>query len=417
MEKKKILFLTTGNLAMKPRLVKEIRALKDVYEIHLLYFNVGNWTDDVNARLIKELAVFHYPITAGKSDFLVWFLGSIVNKLCIKLYPYFKNNLVITAFSSNKRSIQLQIGLIKMIKQLAHFDLVIGRNTATIFSLKFLKKRFKVNVAFDLEDYHPGERISWCNAEHEKQRRYLLLKKIIPELTYFSYASPLMYEALNEKILLNKVYSLYLPNSFFSKEFKFYPASLTEKKVSFVWFSVDVSANRGLELFIDELKFFKGKVELVLYGTKIDSFYNQYIKPNLDFITLKEPIDQEELFHDLSNYDVGLAIELNKTDFNRRLTLTNKIFAYAQAGLFVLATDTLAQTYFIQKNAQFGNIVEQNPEDVKKSIAAIISNIDQIRSLKLARFEEAKDISWDLIAERYAQTVSGLISAENAKYN
>ena len=98
---------------------------------------------------------------------------------------------------------------------------------------------------------------------------------------------------------------------------------------------------------------------------------------------------------ELCKYDVGLALELNSADFNRQICLTNKIFAYAQAGLFILATDTPAQKHFINENEILGTVAPQTHGGMNIALQDIINNIGHIRSQKKQRFTYAQRLSWD----------------------
>ena len=47
--------------------------------------------------------------------------------------------------------------------------------------------------------------------------------------------------------------------------------------------------------------------------------------------------------------------------------LTNKIFAYTQAGLYIIATPTMAQSNYLKANSGFGAILSENDiENIKK---------------------------------------------------
>jgi len=75
--------------------------------------------------------------------------------------------------------------------------------------------------------------------------------------------------------------------------------------------------------------------------------------------------------------------------------LTNKIYSYSQAGLFVLATDTQQQDQFILENQNLGKICKQNSQDIENKINEIFENIEIIRKNKKSRFEYSQSLSFD----------------------
>ncbi len=91
---------------------------------------------------------------------------------------------------------------------------------------------------------------------------------------------------------------------------------------------------------------------------------------------------------------MGLALEPGK-DLNNELAISNKIIAYAQAGLYILATDTPAQQQFMHEHPGFGTVCGQDNEGMVKGVTAIIEATDEINTDKLTRFEKGKDLAWE----------------------
>ena len=104
---------------------------------------------------------------------------------------------------------------------------------------------------------------------------------------------------------------------------------------------------------------------------------------------------QEDLHNCLANYDVGLALEITKVDLNKDIAVSNKIYAYAQAGLYILATDTRGQGWFIETYPFTGELTGQQVADMTGSISRLIRNKADIRNDKIARFNKSKILSWE----------------------
>ncbi len=390
-----ILFLTSANLTTNPRLQKELKLAVSInYNVHFIGFDLDNWSQKIDAELIKNInASFHYiPVT--KKAGLKWLTGSLIEKIAQKVYPFFKKNLKINAFAHSKRSFLL-------CQYLKHnknkYDLIVAHTLPALYPAMMLAKKTKTPFIFDIEDYHPGELIT-KGAEKEKQRRTFLMQKILPKADFITYASPLIGKYSLDLIKNYPEEKHQLINNCFSEnEFEF--AENNPEKVKFVWFSQNIAAGRGLELVLPALAKFTVKIELHLIGNLYQNFYDDFLS-KYDFINIHRPLPQKELNLSLKNYDIGLAIELSTADFNRQICLTNKIWAYVQSGLYILASDTPAQKKFISENKNIGAISEQNIESFEKATAKIIENIAEIRKNKKQRFEYARKFTWGKESEK-----------------
>ena len=168
-----------------------------------------------------------------------------------------------------------------------------------------------------------------------------------------------------------------------------------DDKLKFVWFSQNISAGRGLELVLPLLSRFSDEVSLTLIGNADPKFYDVVVSKYLSFVTIIPPLPQIELHQKLSKFDVGLAIEDGTIDLNRDICLTNKIFGYFQAGLFILATDTSGQKKFILDNPEFGIIFSFKKQDFVEKLRNLLENKDEILAGREARFLKAEKASWE----------------------
>lgn len=393
---KKILFISAANLTVNPRLLKELKfAVKLGYIVHFTGFYLGNWSDKIDRTLIKNIdANFHY-ISITRKPFVKWFINSVIEKTAQKIYPFFKENLKINAYAHSKRSILLN-------KYLKHnknkYDLIIAHTLPTLYPAYNFAKKTNTKFIFDIEDYHPGEVIS-NDEKNEKARRIFLIKKLLPKASFISYASPLIGKH-SLKLLDNYPENQHklINNCFSQSEFQF--AENNSGKIKFVWFSQNISQGRGLELVVPVLAKFKNKIELHLIGNLYHNFYTNFLSEYSDFIKIIQPLPQTKLNLKISKFDIGLAVELETADFNRQVCLTNKIWAYFQAGLYILASDTPAQMQFLDKHKNAGLISEQNTESFEKAIRKIILDIDKIRDKKKERFNYAQKFSWENESEK-----------------
>ncbi len=453
----KLLFITTTNLTTNPRLLKELKlASENGHECTFIGFKLGNWSDGTEQEHLKLLApVKPIYLSATKDSFNNWLLSTIVWKFSIFFNKLFIKSLC--AYAHNKRTWQLVLKL-KRIK--SDYDLIIGHNLGALYPAIRFAKKHNIPFAFDIEDYHPGEKCSPA----EKHRREFLMQKLLPKATYISYASPLIgehslaliskagidtskldsfkYMATSTKCISRTVCDTGFPdeietpigvklpdnflvnNSFSQNEFQLIENS--SEKIRFVWFSQNITWGRGLEQMIPALSKFREKIDLYLIGNKRLDFHEKFLKNYDDFINYIEPLPQKELNLKLSQFDIGLAIEISNVDLNKEIALSNKIFAYTQAGLFVLATDTSAQKRFIEEHnpcilnsdydqtitgrssrveiSGIGLLTPQSSEEMEKAIEIIINGIGDIRASKKMRFEYAKQLAWEIEGLKLSST-------------
>ncbi len=387
--KKKILFLSSANLTTNPRLLKELKyAVELGYEVDFVGFDLNTWSDEIDKEINKDIpAEFTYLPVTRKSP-VTWLLSSFAERFSRKTAFLFRKSVKIHAFAHSKRTWLLSRQLKACRKK---YDLIAAHTLPALYPAYRLARRQNIPFVFDIEDYHPGEAAADKN---EINRRKFLMKKLLPEANFLTYASPLIgKESLG---LLNhypESKHRLINNCFSQKEFEY--KENHSGKVKFVWFSQNIAAGRGLELVIPALYKFKDKIELHLIGNLYQNFYDEYLAQYSDILSIHKPLPQKELNLKLSEYDVGLAVELNTADFNRQICLTNKIWAYFQSGLYILATDTPAQRQFVNEKETIGLIAQQNIHSFKQSVMHIIESIDSFRRDKQNRFNKAKHSAWE----------------------
>lgn len=394
--KKKILFISTANLTTNPRILKEIKlAISLNYDVQFLGFNMNNWSDEIEKNYIHTLsnvATLHY-INAGRKPFLPWVISSVTEIGLRKIFFLFSTSLKANAYASNKRSFLLQQWFHKN-KPTA--DLIVAHTLGTLYPVYCYSKKNNIPFAFDVEDYHPGEKIH-NDINNEHQRRIFLLRQLLPFAKYISCAAPLIELQIRRTILgeRNSSNIFTVNNCFSQKEFIVPIANSNTDKLKLVWFSQNISFGRGLELILPLLKQFEEKISVTLIGNIDERFYQSVITKFLSFTKVEKPLTQIALNKKLAEFDIGLALEDTNADENRDICLTNKIWSYFQAGLYILATKTKAQEKFIEENKECGIIFNLSENDFKKLFQKIIDSKDLIISAKNKRYQTAINDSWE----------------------
>ena len=404
---KSILFITTSNLTTNPRLLKELQFLNSSYKCTFIGFKLGNWSDKIDDQYLKGLKNidFHY-LSATRKPLYQWAIATIVHLLSRKAYTFLKDNICVSAYASNKRSILLKQFLLNHHEM---YDLIIAHNLGALYPAWWFSLRMNIPFAFDIEDYHPGEKIN-NDQKNEIQRREFLMKKLLPKAAFISYASPLIGEQSIRLIGKSNIRQhLLINNSFKSDEFV--PPKNTDGKLKLVWFSQYVDQGRGLEIIINVLDKFAGKIELHLYGHPRPAFIHNYIDGR-KYIKIHGTLDQIALHRELAQYDVGLAFENASVDQNRNICLTNKIWAYLQAGLFILATDTDAQRKFMEYFPWSGKVVSKGMNEIDKNIFWLLDNSKKIRLEKMERYNKSRSLSWESDGSKLKGTIDVLLGTQ-----
>jgi hypothetical protein len=387
---KKILVLTSTNLACNPRCLKEVKLLVDMgATVTVVAFKLHNWTTEKEREINNALPAvnFHY-LEATRNDFLTWFLSSIIHKAGSIFSVVFPSNLLLSAMAISKRSWVL-FNYIR--KAGLKPDLIIAHNPPAFYPAYRLAKNTAIPFALDIEDYHPGE----GTGESLKKSVTQVMKQLMPLAVYNSFASPLIKEH-SEKLLINGRVNngLVINNVFANAEFDYSIKKNTHSKLQLVWFSQFIDYGRGLEKILPALDKQSNGLTLTLIGNLRTAFFTNEISSR-KYIHCIDSMSQKELHLQLSQYDAGLAIEDAGSDFNRDICLTNKIWSYFQAGLYIIASDTTAQQLFISQYAQNGICISLDAENLDHQINSLLQNKQQIRIAKSVRIEQAASVNWE----------------------
>ncbi|MDR3715395.1 MAG: glycosyltransferase [Puia sp.] len=401
-----ILLLTTTNLACNPRCLKEVRLLHSMgVKVTVVAFDLHNWTTEKERELNGELkgVNFHY-LESGRRPFIPWLRASVEERIGRLAGPLFPSNAFLSALAVSKRSGPL---LRWVRKERNSYDLVIAHNPGAFYAAAHLSHRMGIPFALDIEDYHPGE----GNGRAERQCVGYLMRMLMERSAYCSFASPLiMRYSQNLLHTAGKGDFFVVNNSFPLAEFqlprKEGPAG---KKLQLVWFSQFIDYGRGLEKIFPALDRFAGEIELTLFGTARDTFFRNEMRDR-EYIRYAGSLSQKELHLELGRYDAGLALEDGTVDQNRNLCLTNKIWSYLQAGLYIVATNTDAQQLFLQEHPGHGISTSLSVDVFAERISGLIRDKETIRAGKPDRYEAAARVSWDhdakVLQERWSKILS-----------
>jgi glycosyltransferase involved in cell wall biosynthesis len=400
-DNKKILFITSGQPSLNPRLVKEADTLANAgYSVTVLYMYWNAWGAAFDKELIptkkwKAICVGGDP--ADKK--FQYFNSRIIYKLAKLINRKTKGR-----FMADIAAARASYYLIREAKK--HIaDLYIGHNLGALPAVVIAAKANNKPCGFDAEDFHRYE------TSDDDNNSDVILKtqtenKYIPQLNYFTASSPqIAHEYLQAYHTLKPVVVL---NVFPKSQINLVELP-TGAALKLLWFSQTIGANRGLKDVVEALQLLDNKhFELHLLGSKLHAdtvFINELINSGIN-IKLHEPIHPDKLIDFATLFDIGLALEPGFST-NNKLALSNKIFTYMQAGLAIVASDTIAQKDFIEKNPKIGNIYRAGNAE---ALAAILLNYHQDRNLLAATKIEAlqsghEKYNWEVESLKFLEIV------------
>ncbi len=382
----KILFLTTNSLATNPRLYKEILLAKQSgFQPIVICFEFDNWSKEINEALITKLkGVEVISIPAGRAPYFIW-LWSVVTETVFRIMGKF----ISLPFPALSQAVSRRSNLIiKALNKVSKPDWVIGHNPGAIWPALKAAKKFNCKVGFDVEDYHAGE-------GHNKYLQTLARKLMVaalPKMNYVSFAAPLIMQRVKMDMKFDKGNWVVVLNYFPFDDFTV-PINLIEGPAKMVWFSQNINADRGLELILPFVKKANDNVELHLVGNLDTEFYEKWLK-GISNIIIHPPMLQNELHHSLDNYDIGLALEPAK-DENNQLAISNKIMAYLQAGLFVVATNTPAQETLLRNLPGHGVCIDYKNDNAEWVFKKTLTELNVIKSQRTMRYKNFENRNWE----------------------
>lgn len=395
---KRLLFITTSSLAANPRLVKEFESIKNEFECHVLCFRHQDWSFPLSEDIKSRNPEVKFIEIDRKQEVGQTIISKIVHKGAIFLNRNFKTNFKICAFANNDKALQLWRKT-KALEKKSEYSRVIAHNLGAFYAAVKLSEKKDLFLQLDIEDYYPGEAL-YFNKTYEKRNRMQIMAHSFLLADTITYASTgIKMECEKHFEMGSQTKQVTIINAFEADDFR-EPNDNASKSIKCVWFSQHIGPNRGLEKVFEAARNLS-HIEFHLIGNQNQAYLDTVHLT--DNVKLHDIMKQERLHNFLGGMDIGLALENVKADHNRNICLTNKFLAYAQAGLYILATDTFGQYQFLKSlNYNAGYIM-------KDSLTKSLQNFDKnliTTAAKIARWQNAKSFSWENEKLKFRRLVS-----------
>ena len=409
---KKIVLVTTGQPSANPRMMKEYRSLKkEGYQVKVLYTYTSPWAHHIDENNFNSGKI-------DRNDFLL--IGGSPNKnkfsylksrLYFKIFrtlSNFSNLIFIKEMSMSRTAFQLYIK-----SRTINADLVIAHYLGAVPAALRVAKINHIKAIFDAEDFHRGEKEYYPGM---MKKIIDVENKLFPMFDFVSTASEMITDKYQELFPKSKFITI---NNVFSIANLQKPQLINkDQSIKLFWFSQFVGPNRGLEIIFDALKILNNQnVHFYILG---DRKYDMFLKTEInklnfkDNIHLVDPMPEENIFEFASKMDIGLAAEIPYC-LHKDICMANKIFTYLLSGICILASDTSAQTQFIEQNKGIGlNYINNDPKDLAEKINSLLNNTNLMNEFKMNAYELAKNkMNWETESKKIINLVNSCLSLEN----
>jgi hypothetical protein len=382
--KKNILIIANSHLNKDPRILRQVRALENDYNIYTIGFSsvksdITNLVDlyKQNNLFFKLLRLF----------FSITYQFNLYSKIVLKQYVL------------NSK--------IKTIK----FDLILCNDVDTL-QLGFKVSNSKVPIWADLHEYSPKEfenSILW--RLYYQPYKTWLCSKFLPKVNHISVVCDgIAKEYENNFQLVTN--SIITNATFFNPDLT---PTLPSQKIQIIHHGAAMP-NRKIESMIEMMNYLDNNYELYLMLVVTGSVQQDYINSlkskahvinkNIYFI---DPVPTSQISGLINKYDIGLYI-LEASGFNELYALPNKFFEFIQARLCI-AVSPNPEMASIVNISKLGIVSKDHQsENMAKAIADLSK--DEIYSYKLNAHKEA----WEYSAEKnllLMQNITKLVIEKN----
>ncbi|HVU17598.1 MAG TPA: glycosyltransferase [Candidatus Didemnitutus sp.] len=330
-EKKRILIVTSGNLARNPRPAKEAATLaRGGYEVSVLFPSEGPVWDAADREAARAGGYAVQPLTITPLPG-ARFLRRLDRWMAVRAL----------ALGWERSAALGPARALARVASAQAFHLAIVHNELGFWCGRRLLATGRPFAA-DFEDWY-SEDLLPSDRRHRPLRLLRALESMMLHQAAFTTTPS---KALSE--MLHVRYGG-RPSEVITNSFPLQPDPRRRdagEPVRCLWFSQTIGPGRGLEAFLRSWAQLPAPPTVTLVGDARPGFPEQLratLPPHaLDQLRFEKPVAARDLPSLVARHDVGLALEEGKIP-NRDGAATNKLLQYLNAGLAVIATPTAGQ--------------------------------------------------------------------------
>lgn len=404
---KHVTFITTGQPATNPRLVKEAETLHGLgYSVKVICCFYQGWAQKADEELIRKYpGMYIYCGGDPVKRKAAYFKTRLRQKLSTLLFKYTRG------FGVPENAISRCHAEAMAIAKKIKTDIYIAHNLGALPAAVLAAKQTGAKVGYDAEDMHSGQFASTAD-EGYRLNKYIE-EKYFGRVDYFTAASPLIaryykheYSCL-DPVVINNVF----PKTTLNIGQNYKPG----QPLKLFWFSQTIGPERGLEDVIKAMAASKGHVQLHLLGNCSEGNKQAMVQLAAQFELQQDqlwfygPVAPDEIFKLAVQFDIGMATETG-VPLNRNICLTNKIFTYVQCGLAMIASDTQAQTLFMEQYPGTGILYDKsNLQSLTDCINFYLQNPETLHQTRLQNYQLGQtELNWELESRQFLNLIQKL---------
>jgi hypothetical protein len=350
--KRKILILSSSHLCRNPRVVKEATTLGAAgYDVTVMSVSVQRQFEELDRTMMRGL-----PFKRVTLDYTADTNLARIASFCQRGATWTARWLCTRLGFETAQALGPASALLRFARSFPA-DLTIAHTEIPLWAAQHLIQDGR-RVAVDVEDWYSEDLL-----DADRQSRPL---KLLHDAEKFALQHA-VYSSTTAQTLADALTTAYRcpPPIVIHNTFPLQPRSRTDRPAlsgipRFIWFSQTIGPGRGLEPFLAAWAQTTRPSTVHLLGKECPGYRQALLehlpatrRGDLHFIP---PVTPDELPVKLAEFDIGLAIEMNRPA-NRNLTISNKIMQYLNAGLAIIATDTAGQRTVMQAAPGCGMLI------------------------------------------------------------
>lgn len=405
--KKSILFISCYEIAYNPRLVKAADFYeKEGWKVHILTPITGLVQKDVYNNFINSRNWDVIEIDISKRTLpskLLWLYVSIAHSLLKLLYKNFNWSSINTKLL-NKALLGIPARKIPKC-DIVYINLVNNLKYAS----RLKHKGYFKQLIYDSQEFFTGQ---YSNSNSYEKKWVLEVEKDhISNVDITCATTNCMKSAIYDKYSLKNLFRL--RNLPYKNTEYFEPVKeLTTLKL--IWHGLSINYNtRGVNIIIQAVAKTNFPIQLTLQGN-INEYQQNLIASELKALNIENKVTiapaspPDSIVESLLKHDIGIIGELPLED-NQKLTSSNKLFDYIQAGLAVVTSDMPGIVETIDEYNVGAIYKAGDVEDLSNTLSNIYKNESLLKKYKENSKTASKELIWDNDFEPIFHKINSLL--------
>ena len=397
--KRSLLIICNSDLSREPRVIRQIIALKDEYDVHTLGAKPSSFNEIQHYNFVESNQKpkhWSYPAPIRKA----YSGGLFIYERLKSLYPalYFEKDF----WTADRKDTLAQLPK-------KDFDVIIAHHWDSLPLATTLSASGKAKIIFNAHDYYPRQfekNPNWV--KHQKQLVEHVMNKHVPKCNLIFSAWTKIHDDFQK---FYGVPSIIITNATEYNELSPKLKTADDNKIKIIHHGI-ANSNRKIEKMIEVMDYLDDRfyLDLMVIPSSYEMDYFNMLKqmasknPRIQFI---EPVPTREIPKRINEYDIGLFL-LPPNGFNPTYTLPNKLFEFIQGRLACLVSPNIEMKMLVE-DYDLGWVSEDyEPLSVANKIAKV-SN-DQLNEKKQNAHKNALQLAAEVNYRKIKDSVKEVIN-------